>query len=55
MKKKLNEHSEQLQNITDMHKHTYLSLLHHVGSIQAKSRSNPSQVATDRVVIAELD
>lgn len=36
-------------------KHTHLSLLHRVGSVEAKSGSNTSQVPTDRVGIVELD
>lgn len=38
-----------------MHKHAHLSLLHCVGPIEAKSGSNPGQVATDGAGIAELD
>lgn len=35
--------------------HTYLSLLHRVGSIEAESWSNSSQVSTDGVAIVELN
>lgn len=38
-----------------MLKCAHLSLLHHVGSVQAEGRSNPGQVAADGVGIVELD
>lgn len=34
---------------------TYLRLLHGIGSIEAKSWSNPSQVSTDGVAVTELN
>ena len=42
-------------NLNYIHNHTHLSLLHHVGSVEAKSRSHPGQVPTDGVGIIELD